>query len=65
MAPAAVCHPEGLAAVAQTAVSSGFEGVCQLLTIMVVQGDCEPLGIRPQRSERIANVIRQSYLPFV
>jgi hypothetical protein len=47
MAPPTVGHQESLAAVAQTAVSSSFEGVFELLAIVIVQGDGHHESILP------------------
>ena len=49
-APPPVGHQESLAAVAQTAVGSGFKGVFELLAIVIVQGDMNYESILPART---------------
>jgi hypothetical protein len=50
MAPPAVGHQDSLAAVAQTAVGSGCEGVFELLAIVIVQGDANHERLLPDNS---------------
>jgi len=50
MAPPTVGHQDGLAAGAQTTVGSGFEGVFELLALVIVQGDMHHASILSDRS---------------
>jgi hypothetical protein len=49
MAPPTVGHHESLAAVAQTAVGSGFQSVFKLLAIVIVQGDVHHTSLLPDK----------------